>query len=117
MKNEQYGVYNLTPIGETSWYELAVIVLNELNKSGVKIKTSSDNIKPIATEEYPLPAARPKNSKLNTDKIQKAFNLHIPNWQHYVKLILNTYRSITRLASYSEHQSIIIVTSVTFLVS
>ncbi|RZA05379.1 MAG: NAD(P)-dependent oxidoreductase, partial [Moraxellaceae bacterium] len=40
----------------------------------------------------PLPAARPLNSRLNTDRITRDFGLHMPPWQqgleHIMRLIL-----------------------------
>lgn len=91
LNNKLYGTYNLTPTGETSWHGLATFVINELNKKNINFKATTQTIKPILTEEYPLPATRPKNSKLSTDKIRKAFKIDIPTWEHHVKLMLNTY--------------------------
>ena len=88
LSEEHYGIYNITNSGKTSWYELATFVVSQLVKCDIKLKTTVKNIKPIPTEDYPLPAKRPKNSKLCTDKIQKTFNLDIPHWQYHVRLTL-----------------------------
>jgi dTDP-4-dehydrorhamnose reductase len=39
------------------------------------------NVRPIRTEEYPLPAVRPAFSVMDTAKIRSTFGLEIPNWQ------------------------------------
>ncbi len=88
LSEDRYGIYNITSSGKTSWYELATFIIGQIVKYDIEIKTTIKNIKPIPTEDYPLPAKRPKNSKLCTDKIQRTFNLDIPNWQYHVKLIL-----------------------------
>jgi dTDP-4-dehydrorhamnose reductase len=38
-------------------------------------------IRPIATSAYPTPAARPLNSRLDTQKLQHTFGLTLPDWQ------------------------------------
>ncbi len=91
LNGKKQGIYNLTSEGEVSWHGLAQFVIKELDNMGMKLKTSTDNITPIATSEYPLPAKRPAYSKLNTEKIRKAFNLNTPNWQYHVKMMLDSY--------------------------
>ncbi len=84
----KYGTYHLASKGETSWHGYAKCILEEANKCGVKTKVKADDIKPIATKDYPLPAYRPKNSKLDTRKIQEVFGLSIPTWQSQVKSVI-----------------------------
>ena len=96
LKEEQYGIYNITSSGKASWYELATFTINQLIKNKIELKATIKNIKPIPTKDYPLPAERPKNSKLCTDKIQKTFNLDIPHWQNHVKLTLEDLYSKTK---------------------
>ena len=38
-------------------------------------------LKPIKTDQYPLPAQRPRNSMLSNTKIQSAFGLVMPGWE------------------------------------
>lgn len=86
LSSERYGLYHLTASGETSWHEYASFVIGRAKELGVQIKTES--IEPIATAEYPLPAKRPLNSRLNCEKLQSAFNLALPPWQHQVERML-----------------------------
>jgi dTDP-4-dehydrorhamnose reductase len=56
-----------------SWYEFAVEIMNYAKLSC--------KVHPISTENYPMPAARPAYSVLDTSKIRKTFGVEIPNWK------------------------------------
>ena len=47
-----------------------------------------DEIKAIKTSEYPVPAPRPANSRLDTSKIKETFMLTLPSWQEEVSKVL-----------------------------
>jgi dTDP-4-dehydrorhamnose reductase len=83
-----FGLYHLTASGETNWYEYAQFVVKQAVSVGKVMKLSIDDIKPIATNDYPLPAKRPANSRLNTSLIRKTFNLELPDWQFGVSHVL-----------------------------
>ena len=38
-------------------------------------------LKPIASAEYPTPAARPKNSRLAGERLGKRFGVALPDWR------------------------------------
>ena len=42
----------------------------------------------IASSEYPTPAARPLNSRLDTHKFRSAFDLELPHWRIGVERML-----------------------------
>ncbi|MEE6802718.1 sugar nucleotide-binding protein, partial [Escherichia coli O8:H10] len=42
----------------------------------------------VPTSAYPTPARRPTNSRLNTEKFQRQFELVLPDWQVGVKRML-----------------------------
>ena len=75
------GVYHLTSTGKTSWYNFAKYVIIETKKLGGVLLTDPENIIAINTSEYPLPAERPANSLLNSQKLCKTFNLYLPSWK------------------------------------
>lgn len=85
------GLYNLVPSGETNWHAYAVYLLEEALKRGWKLKTKPQDVRPLSTAEYPLPAKRLANSRLSTDKLQTAFGLVPPNWTYYVKRTLDAW--------------------------
>ncbi|QHF01850.1 dTDP-4-dehydrorhamnose reductase [Pseudomonas asturiensis] len=80
------GVYHLAPAGEVSWHAYASYVIDVARAQGQTLKVQSIN--PIATTEYPTPARRPLNSRLNTEKLRNNFSLHLPDWQTGVTRML-----------------------------
>jgi dTDP-4-dehydrorhamnose reductase len=66
------GIYHAVPPGESNWHDLACLVVESAIKAGVSLKASSGSIKPIKAVEYPLPAPRPMNSRMATDKLRQA---------------------------------------------
>ena len=73
------GTYHAGSQGETTWHGFASegVRLQQLAEPDVKFA----NLIPIASSEYPTPARRPMNSRLNCDKLQQAFGFRIPPWQ------------------------------------
>jgi dTDP-4-dehydrorhamnose reductase len=85
------GIYHLTASGAVSWFEYAKFVLDYAIKKGLVLKLTPDDIKSVLTKEYPTPAIRPLNSRLNTQKMQQTFNIHLPHWQNGVMHMLDEY--------------------------
>jgi dTDP-4-dehydrorhamnose reductase len=79
-----YGTYHVTCEGETNWVEYAQFVASQVIELGLTSEIKAENIKAIPTIDYPAPAKRPFNSRLNTHKIEKVFMLKLPNWQDEV---------------------------------
>ena len=67
------GVYHAVPAGETTWHGLACLAAQAALDAGVLLKAAPNAIKPILAVEYPLPAPRPMNSRMSTDKLRKVF--------------------------------------------
>ncbi|MDD1984019.1 dTDP-4-dehydrorhamnose reductase [Pseudomonas asiatica] len=85
-KPELSGVYHLAPAGVTSWHAYAKYVIEFARNHGEQLAVKAVN--PIATTEFPTPANRPLNSRLNTAKLCNAFSLHLPDWQNGVTRML-----------------------------
>lgn len=75
------GIYHLTPMGETSWYGFAKCLLSEAQERGMDLRIGPVDIHPITTAEYPVPAVRPANSRLNSNKLTEVFGVTLPHWQ------------------------------------
>ena len=86
VKPELCGIYHLAPAGETSWHAYATFVIEFARANGELLMV--DAINPIASSEYPTPASRPLNSRLNTEKLRDSFSLHLPDWQSGVTRML-----------------------------
>jgi len=82
------GLYHLAAKGETSWYGYASFVLDKARQSGIKLKVQSESIQPVSTDVFSQTARRPGNSRLNTKKIERTFDLTLPLWQTGVARML-----------------------------
>ena len=84
-----FGLYHLVASGETSWHELARHVVAKATAADWKLLATPDRILPITTSQYPTPAARPANSRLNTSKFSEAFGLQLPDWRNGVDQVMD----------------------------
>jgi dTDP-4-dehydrorhamnose reductase len=66
------GIYHAVPPGESNWHALACLAVEAASDAGISLKSASGAIKPIKAVEYPLPAPRPMNSRMATDKLRQA---------------------------------------------
>ncbi|MGI4853675.1 MAG: dTDP-4-dehydrorhamnose reductase [Janthinobacterium lividum] len=72
------GVYHCAGSGETTWAGFAEHIREYLQQEhDLRVPA----IVPVASAEYPTPAARPLNSRLNCQKLVEAFGVHMPHWQ------------------------------------
>lgn len=83
-----FGLYHLVASGVTTWHEYARTVVGAAIAAGKPLKLTPENIRGITTAEYPLPAPRPANSRLDTSRLQQALNLKLPPWQNGLKHVL-----------------------------
>ena len=81
------GLYHLAASGQTTWYEYAKLVIEHARSIGKNFIVKEVN--PISTSDYPTPAIRPHNSRLDTTKFCKSFNLVLPQWQDGVIRMLD----------------------------
>lgn len=85
-KRAKGGLYHLAAAGETSWHGYANFVFELATRLGAQLKTNT--ALPIPAAEYPLPAARPTSSRLDTTKLQNAFDMVMPDWRYHVQRML-----------------------------
>jgi dTDP-4-dehydrorhamnose reductase len=64
------GIYHAVSNGETTWYGLAKLATEVARDHGITLKLGPESIVPILAVEYPLPAPRPQNSRLNNSKLR-----------------------------------------------
>ena len=82
------GVYHLAPHGETTWCRFARAILAAARERGVPLRCPPENVVGIGTADYPLPARRPANSRLDTTKLETALNIRLPEWQDDVPAVV-----------------------------
>lgn len=75
------GLYHLAPQGQISRFDLARFIVRQARAMGVSLTLDADAIVPAVTADHPLPAARPLNSRLETQKFSHAFGAALPGWE------------------------------------
>jgi dTDP-4-dehydrorhamnose reductase len=90
-KPELSGLYHFVADGQTTWFDYAKYVIEWARSQGVAIKVAPEAITAVPTTEYPTPAKRPLNSRLDTRKLQHAFGLSLPHWQAGVERMLTEH--------------------------
>ena len=74
------GTYHFSGTEDVSWAEFAIEIFKQTGRSV--------NVLPIPTCDYPTPAVRPLNSRLNCNKTEEVFSIHRPDWRIGLKDIL-----------------------------
>ena len=85
-KPEVAGLYHLIASGTTTWFDYAQLVFAKARAAGVELAVTQVNAVP--TSAFPTPAKRPHNSRLDTTKFQRTFNLRLPDWTVGVERML-----------------------------
>ena len=73
------NTFNLTAAGETNWHGFASAIITAARERGATFKCRK--VVPITSAEYPLPAARPANSRLSGAKLAQHYGLEMPGWE------------------------------------
>jgi dTDP-4-dehydrorhamnose reductase len=73
------GLYHLAAAGETSWHGYAEAIFAEAKAAGLLEK--SPVVHRITSADYPLPAPRPANSRLDCSRFRRDFGLALPDWR------------------------------------
>ena len=72
-------IYHYSNDGEISWYDFTKEIFR---MTGIECK-----VNPITTDQYPMPANRPRNSLIDSNKIMQLFDTNIPFWKDSLKRI------------------------------
>lgn len=73
----QAGIYHMAGSGSTTWHGFAEAIFDE----GVKYGLPRPDVAPVTTADYPTPAKRPANSRLDCSKLERVFGLKQPDWR------------------------------------
>jgi dTDP-4-dehydrorhamnose reductase len=87
-KDFELGLYHLASKGKTSWFEFTQEIIKLAKKINLRIKLSENDIIPILSEQYPLPAKRPRNSVLDTSKISNILDESLLTWQSCLERVV-----------------------------
>ncbi len=72
------GIYHFSNEGVISWYDFTKAIHRIAGIDTCKVR-------PLHTEEYPTPAARPHYSVLDKTKIKQTFGIEVPYWETSLK--------------------------------
>jgi dTDP-4-dehydrorhamnose reductase len=100
LKQFPSGIYHAVPSGETSWHGLACFAVQAALDAGVQLKATPEAIKPILAVEYPLPAPRPMNSRMDTIKLRSAL-------QNGASKASNSYNESPNLSNFPTWDSMV----------
>jgi dTDP-4-dehydrorhamnose reductase len=75
------GIFHLTASGAASWYDFACAIVDEARANGLLAGQRLARLRPIPSEDYPTPAARPRNSRLSGEKVRERFGITLLGWR------------------------------------
>ena len=82
-------LYHLAAAHPVSWCDFARTIVGLAGQApGFDLRLKPEAIKAITTAEYPTPARRPANSRLDCSKLENDFGLQMPDWQPYLERML-----------------------------
>jgi len=84
------GTYHVAAGGRTSWHAYARHVVEQALAHGAPLRATPETIRPIASADWPTPAARPANGTLDSSKFRAAFGLALSDWRHHLNRYVAT---------------------------
>ncbi len=78
------GIYHLAGSGETTWADFAETIFSQVERKWKRRPT----VRRISTQEFPTPARRPQNSRLNCNMLKMHYGVHMPDWQESLRVCL-----------------------------
>ena len=87
-KNES-RLYHLAAARPVSWCEFARTIVGLAGAMpGFDLRLPPGGVRAIGTADYPTPARRPANSRLDCSRLESDFGLQMPDWQPYLARML-----------------------------
>lgn len=78
------GIFHLSGTGETNWANFAKQIFEFSTENGGKSAIVHD----ITTEQYPTPARRPANSRLDCKRLDEVYGIRLPTWQTSTRAVV-----------------------------
>jgi len=82
------GIYHVAAAGETTWFDYANYVLRQAKVLKPHLNLRVQEVLPVPTSDFPTPAKRPLNSRLNCSRLEQALQIKLPAWQTGVDQLL-----------------------------
>lgn len=89
----QSGVYHFTNSGSTTWHGFTCAILDAYEVQAVRLglpplKVKANSVGAITTADYPTPAVRPHNSRLDQAKLNQTFGVALPAWEQSLQAVM-----------------------------
>ncbi len=82
------GLYHLVAAGETTWHGYASYCLELARAQGATLRVEPDRVIAVPSTAFPTPATRPRNSRLNSTKLQQQVGVTLPDWRQGVQRLI-----------------------------
>jgi dTDP-4-dehydrorhamnose reductase len=82
---EKRGIFHMAASGEASWADFAEAIF----VASANIGGPSATVKRIGTADYPTPARRPANSRLDCSRIERVHGVRLPDWRHSLEKVVS----------------------------
>jgi dTDP-4-dehydrorhamnose reductase len=86
-KPNQSGIFHACAAGETSWFGFAQEAI--LHQQALEPGTRFAELLPIPSKDFPTPARRPANSRLDCSRLREAFGWEFRPWQRSLSEVLS----------------------------
>lgn len=83
---EYSGIFHAAGSGATTWHGLAVATFEAAGRHGANVP----RVGPIATADWPTPARRPANSRLDCTRLHDVFGVRLPHWRQSLNRTVDT---------------------------
>lgn len=80
------GIFHAAGTGAITWHGLAVATFEEAARHGAKVPV----VEPIVTADWPTPAKRPANSRLDCTRLHNVFGVRLPHWRESLARTVDT---------------------------
>ncbi len=78
------GVFHAAGTGDTTWHGLALAAVAEAARHG----RAAPPVEAITTAEWPTPARRPPDSRLDCQRLHAEFQLRLPDWRDSLRQVV-----------------------------
>ena len=86
-REDAWGTYHFSTTPALSWCAFARAIVAAGADAG--LLQTPPSVRPIATEDWPAKAARPRNSRLDPSKLATTFGIEPPGWEEALKNYIN----------------------------
>jgi len=88
------ATYHLAAAGATSWHGFAELALREARSLWPDGGWRAERVSTVKATDLAVPAARPRNSRLDCQRLETKLGLRLPDWQEGVRRCLEDMKAM-----------------------